>query len=205
MTGPESFEDFEEEWGGNENYAFDISGITVSAAVFDVGPPTQPFEDYEEEWGGNENYAFDISGISISAAVFDADPPNAVPGEAFEDLEETDLTQWTVTVLSAVSNAVYTVTIDGEEMSHTAIPGPSLTTIRDGLIVAIAAGSKPVVTSAVGADAFTLARDPDIVEPPRTTAIGLAVGSDGGNNVISKSETDKLTNWTQTGQIGREP
>lgn len=191
---PESFEDFEEEWS-NSNYAFDISGIATSLAAFDPVTGPENFEDYEEEWSDNHNY--DLVMGSTTAALFEV----ANPEDSFEF---TDFTQWTVTVVTATAGGSYTVTIDGEDHTHIAGGAPTLTTIRDGLVTAIAAGSKPVVTDNPDTTRFTLARDPAIQEPPRNRVLALTVkGPVTGD--LTKLATDKSLRWTQTGQTAIDP
>ena len=64
-TTPQAFDDFEEEWPDNEDFAFNWSEIAGSdTASFDAGTP-QDFEDFEEEWLSNEDFAFDFFGFFL--------------------------------------------------------------------------------------------------------------------------------------------
>ena len=53
---PENFEDFEELWDDNENYAFDISGISTSSAGFGASSP-DAFEDFDRNLTAQANSA----------------------------------------------------------------------------------------------------------------------------------------------------
>lgn len=193
--GAEPFEDYEEQWNSNESYAFNIAGISTTAAQFDTGTP-EPVEDYEEEWQSNESYLFLMPFASLSAALFD--------GESYEDYEETDLTQWYIRVVNALGTSYYTCIVDGEELTYLSGGAPTVTTIRDGLISVIGSGSKPVVTSVVDASTFTLARDPNFLEPKRNTELALAVeGPSTGD--LTKTPTSETSFWTQTGQMATDP
>lgn len=177
----------------NNNYAF-VLGATVTVA-FDPITGTENFEDFEEEWNDNHNY--DLVMGATTAAIFSG-------GFAVDDFEATNLTQWTVEVITATAGGSYTVTIDGEDHTHIAGGGPTLTTIRDGLVTAIAAGSKPVVTTNPNTTSFTLARDPAIQEPPRNRVLALTVKGPATGD-LTKLATNKASRWTQTGQTAIDP
>ena len=59
-TAPESFEDFEDEWGG-----YDLAMGSVSFASFDNGS-AEAFEDFEEVW----SYVFDVAITSVAAGEY---------------------------------------------------------------------------------------------------------------------------------------
>jgi hypothetical protein len=87
-TTPQTAEDFEEEWSGNEGFAFDWSTVVAATAQFDTTP--QGFEDFEEEWRSNETFVSDWGSVVSATAQFDTTL------QSFEDFEE----EWIETMVT---------------------------------------------------------------------------------------------------------
>jgi hypothetical protein len=81
---PEDVEDFEEEWSANEDFAFDLTGVSTTSATYDVAD--EDVEDFEEEWSANEDFAFDLTGVSTTSSTYDTGVGGG--SENFEDFEE---------------------------------------------------------------------------------------------------------------------
>lgn len=96
---PQSFEDFEEEWGNTDSF-YEMPDGAV-AALYDL-TPAQPLEDFEEEWNNEPFYWVFPAGVD---ATYDI----AIP-QSFEDFEENwqnnEDDKWEF-VLMDLSSAVY--------------------------------------------------------------------------------------------------
>lgn len=135
VTTPEPWEDFEEEWSGNEAHYWTLPATATASydttpaepredfeeewdnephywelastatAAYDVALTS--FEDFEDEWDDNEDGVFEFAGGELTAANYDVGVP-----EAREDFEEEwksnedDITEFTVELVTG--------TFDGE-------------------------------------------------------------------------------------------
>lgn len=79
VTVPQPWEDFEEEWSGNEDHYWTLPA--TATASYDT-TPAQTYEDFEEEWN-NEPHYWELS--ATATALYDSGA-----ADAFEDFEE----QW---------------------------------------------------------------------------------------------------------------
>lgn len=78
----ELFEAFEREWGSNESYVNDWTGVTSELADYDqAGNPDVPYEPMERGWKGNEDFVFAWTGVTDDFAMYGP----AIYYEAFDD------------------------------------------------------------------------------------------------------------------------
>jgi hypothetical protein len=91
---PEDVEDFEEEWSANEDFAFDLTGVSTTSSTYDtgVGGGSENFEDFEEvlpEFSVSPDFLLDTftataHGLSNGQAVFLRNEDGVLPAGLFE-------------------------------------------------------------------------------------------------------------------------
>jgi len=178
-TAPESFEDFEDEWGG-----YDLAMGSVSFASFDTAP--ESFEDFEDEWGG-----YDLAMGSVSFASFDNGS-----AEAFEDFEEVWSYVFDVAITS-VAAGEYRITIAGEDAIYTASGGESTSTIATQLAAAANLIRFETEVDATPSGSSVLLAASSL--PASEFALSVA-GPNPGTMTVSRAPYVN-TYWTQTGRL----
>jgi hypothetical protein len=189
-TTPESFEDFEEEWGspGNEDFLFAFVLADLDAADYDTTP--EPVEDFEEEWRDNENFQTAFVGVptDLEASTYFA---GGTPRDV-EDFEDVDTSRFLVEIVAAIAGD-YIVQLNTSIFKFTRT-GETKTQIRDNLITLILAGSEPVTASAGTGD--TLKLTPDVTGEEFTASVDGPTPGD-----ITIQDTDRTAFWTASGLL----